>query len=102
MEELRRNLLQSAREFYEEFLSKDPDNPRLLEKHGMAYMRLAGIETTLNDLPEFRNLSRLEWKIATGIVEGLGIKLGGSYEYNSSNTGDNNDRKYYGTLIYDF
>jgi putative salt-induced outer membrane protein YdiY len=57
---------------------------------------------SLNDLPEFRSLSRLEWKVATGIVEGLGIKLGGSYEYNSTNSGDNNDRKYYGTLIYDF
>jgi putative salt-induced outer membrane protein YdiY len=56
----------------------------------------------LNDVPEFRSLSRLEWKIATGIIEGLGVKLGGSYEYNSSNAGDNNDRRYYGTLVYDF
>jgi putative salt-induced outer membrane protein YdiY len=57
---------------------------------------------TLNDLPEFRSLSRLEWKIATGIIEGLSVKLGGSYEYNSTNSGDNNDRKYFSTLVYDF
>ncbi len=56
----------------------------------------------LNDLPEFRTLSRLEWKIALGVIEGLSFKIGGSYEYDSQNQGTNNDRKYYGNLVYDF
>jgi putative salt-induced outer membrane protein YdiY len=56
----------------------------------------------LNDMPEFRTVSRLEWKIALGVIEGLGFKLGGSYEYDSQNEGTNNDRKYYGNLVYDF
>jgi putative salt-induced outer membrane protein YdiY len=55
-----------------------------------------------NDLPEFRSLSRLEWKIALGVIDGLGFKIGGSYEYDSQNEGTNNDRKYYGNLVYDF
>jgi hypothetical protein len=56
----------------------------------------------LNDLPEFRTLSRLEWKIPLGVIEGLSFKIGGSYEYDSQNQGTNNDRKYYGNLVYDF
>ena len=56
----------------------------------------------LNDMPDFRSISRLEWKIPLGVIEGLGFKLGGSYEYNSQNEGTNNDRKYYGNLVYEF
>ncbi len=56
----------------------------------------------LNDTPEFRSMTRLEWKIATGMIAGLSFKLGGSYEYISTNDGNNNDRKYYGNIVYDF
>ena len=61
-----------------------------------------GYFPVLGDLPEFRSMSRLEWKIALGVLEGLAFKVGGSYEYDSQNDGNSNDRKYYGNLVYDF
>ena len=58
---------------------------------------------SLNDLPEFRSVSRLEWKIPVGLVTGLAVKLGGSYEYDSAiRSPKSNDRKYYGNISYDF
>ena len=58
---------------------------------------------SVNDLPEFRSLSRIEWKIRIGFVSGLSVKVGGSYEYDSVIVGsDANDRKYYANIGYDF
>ena len=58
---------------------------------------------SLNDLPAFRSVSRIEWKIPVGLFPGLAAKLGGSYEYDSAvRSPANNDRKYYGNVSYDF
>lgn len=55
------------------------------------------------DLPNFRLESRAELKLAVGVIEGLGFKLGGAYIYDGHETDfTRNERKYYGNLVYDF
>jgi putative salt-induced outer membrane protein YdiY len=56
----------------------------------------------LNDLPDFRAVALSEIKVAIGVVEGLSFKVGGSYEYDSQNVSERNDRKYYGNIVYEF
>ncbi len=55
------------------------------------------------DAPEYRSESRGEWKIAVGLVEGLGFKAGVAYIYDSHEEGSNKkDFRYYGNIVYDF
>ena len=57
----------------------------------------------LNGLPEFRNRSLVEYKVAIGVIRGLGITVGGSFDYDSTVQGKNQrDGKFFLTLGYDF
>jgi len=68
---------------------------------GVDWSAEAGYFPVLNDMPDFRALGRTELKLAVGVIEGLSVKAGYSYEYDSQNE-ESNDRKYYGALVYDF
>ena len=63
-----------------------------------------GMERAGTDVSLVPFVSSLVYYLALTVVviEGLSFKLGGSYEYDSQNEGSNNDRKYYGNLVYDF
>jgi len=57
----------------------------------------------LNNLPDFRNRSLVEYKVAIGIIRGLGFTVGGSFDYDSTVSGKNQrDGKFYLNLGYDF
>lgn len=57
----------------------------------------------LNNLPDFRNRSVIEYKIAIGVLEGLGFTVGGSFDYDSTVSGKNQrDGKFYLNVGYDF
>lgn len=68
---------------------------------GVSFNAEAAYIPVLSDMPEFRAISLAELKVAIGIIKGLGVKVGGSYEYDSQNA-ERNDRKYYGNIVYDF
>jgi len=60
-------------------------------------------ELDVGDFPNFRLVSRAEYKIAIGYIDGLGIKTGIAYIYDSHESGSaRNDRKWYVNLAYDF
>lgn len=52
LEQLRRSLLETAREFYEQFVREDPDETTLQEEHGNAYYRLAKIDFQIGRFEE--------------------------------------------------
>ncbi len=55
------------------------------------------------ELSGFRSVSRAEWKIPAGIIEGLGFKLGTSFIYDSHEEGVlRRDLRYYANVVYDF
>jgi len=57
----------------------------------------------LADAPDYRSESRAEWKIAIGVIEGLGFKVGTSFIYDTHEAGSNKrDHLYYANLVYDF
>ena len=57
----------------------------------------------LNNLADFRNRSLIEYKIAIGVLKGLGFTVGGSFDYDSTVSGKNQrDGKFYLNLGYDF
>jgi tetratricopeptide (TPR) repeat protein len=71
LEQLRRDLLETARAFYEQFVEQKPDDPELREQRAWAYFRLAGItadidsktdavQLLLKARDEFQELSRLD------------------------------------------
>lgn len=63
----------------------------------------ARYEPDFADLPNFRAVGNAEWKIAVGVIEGLGFKIGIDYIHDAHETNKNrNDRKYYANLAYDF
>ncbi len=55
-----------------------------------------------DDLPEFRLLSNANYSIGIGRIEGLNLKFGLKNDYDSVATGENNNLKYYGNLVYEF
>jgi putative salt-induced outer membrane protein YdiY len=69
---------------------------------GIAFNAEAAYFPVLNDMPDFRTVGLAELKIAIGAIKGLSFKAGGSYEYDSQNVEERNDRKWYGSLVYDF
>jgi len=58
----------------------------------------------LDDVGEFRSLSKVEWKMDIDYAKSLALVLGASHEYNSVVTpgADRNDFKYYGGLSLKF
>ena len=58
----------------------------------------------LDDVGEFRSLSKVEWQMDIDYAKSLALVLGASHEYNSVVTGgaDRNDFKYYGGLSLKF
>ncbi len=55
------------------------------------------------ELSGLRSVSRFEWKIPAGIIEGLGFLLGTSFIYDSHEEGKlRRDLKYYANVAYDF
>lgn len=57
----------------------------------------------LNSFPDFRSRSLIEYKIAIGVLEGLGFTAGGSFDYDSTVSGKNQrDGKFYMNVGYDF
>ena len=54
---------------------------------------------------QFRSITNLDWSIKMDQIKGLSLKLGMTHEYNSetsSSKPDNNDMKYYGSMVFDF
>ena len=52
LEPLRRELLRTARDFYERFVQQDPDDPNLQAELGRAYARLGQITSVLESSPK--------------------------------------------------
>jgi len=52
LEPLRRELLRTARDFYERFVEQDPDDPNLQAELGRAYARLGQITSVLESRPK--------------------------------------------------
>lgn len=70
-------------------------------REGLDFTAGATYYPALNDLPQYLAVGIAELKIAIGVIEGLGFKVGGQYAYDSQDK-DHNDRTYYGNLVYDF
>jgi len=58
----------------------------------------------LGDFSQFRNITRVEWKIALDAVEGMSLAVGAENEHQSDPGGDaeKDDLTYYLSLIWDF
>ena len=52
LEPLRRDLLRTAKDFYERFVQQDPDDPELQAELGRAYGRLGQITSVLDSVPK--------------------------------------------------
>jgi putative salt-induced outer membrane protein YdiY len=64
-------------------------------------LRVSDVFMQTLDHPEYRNISKLEWKIRVWATRGLSLKFGVDNEYDSTSEDSKNNLKYYSALAID-
>lgn len=64
-------------------------------------LRLSNLYFQTLDHAEYRNLSRVEWRIRVSPARGLSLKFGVDNEYDSASEDSKNNLKYYSALSFD-